>query len=974
MNTATLDSERWRRLTELFDRAVELDITARREWLERECAGDPALRRELEKLLAADVEPSLMDALDQAHARAAEALLAGERGETPTGQRIGVWRIERLLGHGGMGRVYLAARDDGEFEQHVALKLLRPELIDDAARRRFLEERRLLARLQHPHIARLFDGGLGPDGQPWYAMEYVDGAPLTQWCDARGLGIAARLDLFRTVCEAVDYAHRQLVIHRDLKPANILVDAQGAPKLLDFGIAKLIAGRDALTRSDTRLMTPEYAAPEQLRREPVSTATDIYALGAILFELLTGRRAFPDPLAAREPPSAQRACAGDDDDVRQRASACGLSPQQLRRRLRGDLERILRAALDPDPARRYRSADALAEDLRRHLAGRPISLRRDRLYRLGKFVRRHRIGVAASAVGVVALAAAFAFALWQAREARRQADTANAVRDFMVEVFAGANPEQHPGAQPTARELLDAGARRLTGRFSDQPELESALQEALAKSYAGIGAYDRARPLALDALKAALRLHRADSEPVIAARVEYAEILSDGGQVQEARKQARLVLQATGDAASTASVRAHVLLAQDDNQLMHAGEAIGEARHALAQAVVLGPQTALWQAMAWEEIAGSSLTRGDFDAATRAMRRAADLYAQSRGETAAQTFDARNDLIFMLLHTGHADEAVALYAKQVDEQRRILGPNHPDFAATLCRYAYVLWDAGRYRLARQTADEAWRAMQTATDMSAAQRGHDLSLLAMVAHERGDYAGALRILDEVARIYRPLGSDVGRNAFSLQWEQAGIAAERGQAGAVARLDQLRDLSFNLHHPLLWGDQFEWPLALAARGDYAGALVRWRQIAAEKETASQPARRDEVLLGEGIALVESGDGAAGRRALAEALTAFGNDPQHGMQAVTAKLWRGWSWVREGAAAKGLPDVEAAWAGPRDRLGDDSWYTAEAHLARAEALALLGRRTEAAAEQAVARNGLAVLDPADALRRRAALPLPH
>ena len=256
MNTATLDSERWRRLTELFDRAVELDITARREWLERECAGDPALRRELEKLLAADVEPSLMDALDQAHARAAEALLAGERGETPTGQRIGVWRIERLLGHGGMGRVYLAARDDGEFEQHVALKLLRPELIDDAARRRFLEERRLLARLQHPHIARLFDGGLGPDGQPWYAMEYVDGAPLTQWCDARGLGIAARLDLFRTVCEAVDYAHRQLVIHRDLKPANILVDAQGAPKLLDFGIAKLIAGRDALTRSDTRLMTP----------------------------------------------------------------------------------------------------------------------------------------------------------------------------------------------------------------------------------------------------------------------------------------------------------------------------------------------------------------------------------------------------------------------------------------------------------------------------------------------------------------------------------------------------------------------------------------------------------------------------------------------------------------------------------------------------------------------------------------------
>ncbi len=287
----------------------------------------------------------------------ADALRAADNGENQIGQRIGAYRIERLLGRGGMGRVFLAVRDDGEFEQRVALKLLRPELIDNLTRRRFLEERSVLARLLHPHIARLYDGGLGPNGQPWYAMEYIDGAPLTEWCDARQLGIAARMDLFRKVCDAVDYAHQHLVIHRDIKPGNILVDADGNPKLLDFGIAKLLAQRDAATRGDTRLMTPEYAAPEQLRGEPVSTATDVYALGVVLFELLTGLRPFPDPLASREPPSLQSFCTQNSADVEARAAARGATPIGLRRQLHGDPERILRAAIAHPPRWRKTCSD-----------------------------------------------------------------------------------------------------------------------------------------------------------------------------------------------------------------------------------------------------------------------------------------------------------------------------------------------------------------------------------------------------------------------------------------------------------------------------------------------------------------------------------------------------------------------------------------------------------------------------------------
>lgn len=542
MTGNALDPQGWRRLAELFDRALELDLAGRKALLAE--TADAALRADLERMLAADVAPGALDTASGADVRARVQYLLDDanRGASLVGHCLGPWRIQRMLGSGGMGRVFLASRENGEFEQHVALKLLRAGPIDELTRGRFREERRVLARLAHPNIARLLDGGVAADGEPWYAMEYVDGAPLTDWCDARGLSITERLRLFCKVCDAVDFAHRHLVVHRDLKPGNILVNAEGEPKLLDFGIAKLLPAVGGQTRSDTRMMTPEYAAPEQLRNEAVSTASDVYALGAILFELLTGRRAFPDPFGSRDPPSAVRACAAPEPLISTRASARAAVPRHLRNQLRGDIERILRGALEPDPARRYRSVGVFTVDLRRHLRGDPISLRRDRAYRLGKFVHRYRLGVAAGSLAALALLATSGFALWQAHTARAQAMRADAVKDFMVEVFVSADPSRHPGTGSSMRALLDTGARSLLQRFGDDPDTQSELSQALARSYAGIGAFDQARAMAAQALAATSRLHGANSVQASKARTDYIEILQIEGKQRDARPQVRIVM------------------------------------------------------------------------------------------------------------------------------------------------------------------------------------------------------------------------------------------------------------------------------------------------------------------------------------------------------------------------------------------------------------------------------------------------
>ncbi len=396
-----LAGERWRRLEPVLDAALELDRASWRDYLDTACAGDRALRADLGRLLEAC---ALAEAsLDQPALRSCAALLAdAAAGASPIGARVGPYRLLEVLGQGGMGAVYLAERADGQFEQRVALKLVRGALaFDDQVVRRFLAERQILASLDHPHIARLLDGGITAEGLPWFAMEHVRGLTLVRYCDAHRLGIEPRLILFRTVCEAVHYAHQTLVIHRDLKPSNILVTESGVVKLLDFGIAKLlggVAGAEPVTQTGSRAMTPEYASPEQLRGGPMTPASDVYSLGVILCELLVGRRPFRtdprSPLDAErmileaEPDPPSWIVARGDEDI---PGARGTTRERLSRELRGDLDAIVATALRKEPERRYATPEQLASDIGRHVEHLPIAARGDDwVYRTRKFVRRHR--------------------------------------------------------------------------------------------------------------------------------------------------------------------------------------------------------------------------------------------------------------------------------------------------------------------------------------------------------------------------------------------------------------------------------------------------------------------------------------------------------------------------------------------------------------------------------------------------------
>jgi serine/threonine-protein kinase len=465
----------------LFDQAIELPVGMRAAWLAEACGDDATLRDAVERLLQADARATNFLAAPP---------LAIDVHEDRSGVRappsaFGPFRVIRRIGEGGMGEVWLAERRDGDFEQRVAVKQVAwptPGLLQ-----RFREERRILARLEHPGIARLIDGGSDEGGAPWLAMEYVEGRSILAYADAHALDLRERLALFLAVCEAVQYAHQNLVVHRDLKPSNILVIAEGTPKLLDFGIAKLLDG-DTGARTATGLMTPGYAAPEQWRGGAITTATDVYALGVVLHELLTGRR--PQPAGAADggnageflPPSASPERAGAGEHLR-------------RRLLRGDIDRIVLGALAPDPQRRYASAEALASDLRRWLDGEPISLRSGHLgYRLRKFATRHRWALAATASILIVSVIAAAVSQQQARRARAQALRADAMQQFNWGLIEQAHPNHNRGEPISPQALVGKGEQQLAN-FDGQPALQADMLAALARAWTGLSDYQRAQAL-----------------------------------------------------------------------------------------------------------------------------------------------------------------------------------------------------------------------------------------------------------------------------------------------------------------------------------------------------------------------------------------------------------------------------------------------------------------------------------------------
>jgi eukaryotic-like serine/threonine-protein kinase len=562
-----VNAERWQRLQELFHAAIPLGTPERERVLSEACGEDAALRMEVDRLLAAHERPggiieSPIAPLDSS---------IGEDEVSAVGKRFGPYRVVREIGRGGMGSVYLGERADGQFEQQVAIKVIRRGMDTAQVLARFRAERRILASLEHPNIARLLDGGTSEDGQPYFIMEYIDGQPIDVYADARTLTVVQRLELFLQVASAVTYAHQHLIVHRDIKPLNVLVTSEGVPKLLDFGIAKVLhadAEESTSTVTGWRLLTPEYASPEQVAGLHATTVSDVYSLGVVLYELLTGvspyrlRDRTPQDIAqavsSTEPlrPSSAVSGAGATGRrragvVADRAAATGsVSTERLQRRLRGDLDTIVLTALRKEPQRRYQSVEQFAGDIRRHLDGLPVGARPDTLrYRVGKFVRRNRVPVAAAVLVALALVGGTVTTAWQARQAR--AAQARAERRFN-DVRKLANTvlfDYHDaikdlrGATPVRERLVRDALGYLDGLASEHSD-DPSLQRELASAYRRVGDVQGGDPKGLGDTKGALEsytkalgmleaLFRADSNDVRTRR-DLAEVaLAVGAMVWE---------------------------------------------------------------------------------------------------------------------------------------------------------------------------------------------------------------------------------------------------------------------------------------------------------------------------------------------------------------------------------------------------------------------------------------------------------
>jgi non-specific serine/threonine protein kinase/serine/threonine-protein kinase len=492
---AGMNSERWQQVKQALDSVLALQSAQRPPYLEKLSSTDPELHREVESLLRSHAQAESSFLRDPAM-----AVLPGfEAPRTArTGRRIGAYDILEEIGHGGMGEVYRAVRADGEFDREVAVKLVRSGFDSQFILERFRHERQILAGLDHPNIARLLDGGTTDDGIPYLVMELVEGTPIDAHCEIHSLSITRRLELFLPVCAAVQYAHQHLVIHRDLKPSNILVSQDGVPKLLDFGIAKILSPTGGLETTLLHALTPEYASPEQLRGQAVSTASDVYSLGVVLYQLLSGQRPYAvytasAPALARaicelEPrrPStavAESAGKGDGDTS---AKTLDASAQKLQRRLRGDLDNIVLKAMRKEPERRYASAEQFAEDIRRHLEGLPVSARQDSWsYRTGKFIRRHTAIVAATVVVILTLAVGMAVTLREKRIAERRFNDVRKLANSLI--FEIDNSISDIPGSTAARKLLVGRALEYLDSLSREAKGDKSLQTELATAYERVG-------------------------------------------------------------------------------------------------------------------------------------------------------------------------------------------------------------------------------------------------------------------------------------------------------------------------------------------------------------------------------------------------------------------------------------------------------------------------------------------------------
>ena len=828
--------ERWQRINELFEQEAGLDPAGRTARLEAASGGDPELRGEVERLLAADLQAGSF--LENLVRWTPEERPAG--GDLPADRRIGPYRIEREIGHGGMGTVYLAERADGVFEKEVAVKVVRRGFDTADALRRFELEQRILARLEHPGIARLYDAGTTEEGLPYVVMEHVEGLPIHRWCEEHRLAVAERLKLFLEVCAAVHYAHQNLIAHRDIKPSNILVDAAGRPRLLDFGIAKLLSpeGEEAvdLTRA-VRPMTPGYASPEQIRGEPVTTASDVYSLGVLLYELLAGRQPFV--LAGLSPREIERIVGEETPQPPSRAAVSPELPagrpegaERLRRLLAGDLDRIILKAMHKEPGRRYATVDQLADDIRRHLAGLPVLARGDSFwYRTGKLVRRHKLAAAlvlvvvAAGLGTAVLAVERARALDRATaalvRADREAAKAREATDLLVELFKISDPRVTAGETVTAREVLRQGTRRVEAEVAQQPEIAGELLGTIGRVYLNLELPHEAVPILQRALAASRRAYGPRHPDVATALDDLARALRDEGKYAAAEPLARHALALRRDLLGDSHPDVATSLGNLGTLLSRSGQ-LPAAEAALTEALalrrLLPPDARLGDSLT--DLAFLYQEQAEYRRAAVLFREALAVYRRQLGPEHPTAATAVNNLAMALYRQGDA-AAEPLLREALRLHRRGLGEDHPAVAATLENLAGMLAERGDFAAAEPLAREALALHRKELGDRHPKVGGGINTLAVLLHSRGDLAGAEELFREALALRREiLPPEHPETAASLVGLGA-VLADRGEVRQAEPL--LREALAMRRHVLPPG---HWRIA-AAESELGGCLARQRR---------------------------------------------------------------------------------------------------------------------------------------------------
>ncbi len=742
MNRSVVSS-RWAELSPLLDQLLDLAEPERADALKK--IADTELRGALAELLAAHPSQGVLDCTPEQVA----SLIAQTPITLSEEDRIGRYRLLRLIGEGGSGSVYLAERSHEGYSQRVALKLLRVGVRDPIEKARFQREQRILARLEHPNISRLLDAGIGEDGVPWFAMEYIDGAPLLAWCDAQRLDVSARIALFLRVCAAVDAAHRALIVHRDLKPANILVSKEGEPKLLDFGIAKLLddSERADETRTALRRLTPAYAAPEQFDGRAITTATDVHALGVVLHELLTGARPERRDDGSLRLPSSQFGARQDRELL---ADQRGTTARRLQESLRGDLDVVLETALAHDPLARYPSVAALVDDLLRHQTQRPLHARRAGIgYRIGRYLRRHRVLVGAGTLIAISIGVGFIATLSEAErarlaaeEAQRQALRAETVRALILDLFSGITPDESAGRDISAKELLQRGERRLLESLVTTPELSADLLTALASAWRQLGALEHAQQLVNQALQTA-----DSAELRAAAALENGRILRDRGEIDSAEIAFRSAMdgQRVEVRSLARSQLAEMLAERGDKQA-----AMALLRDADHEAVINDPLLRLRNEVALSTV---RFMGGDVAGAEVQLRNAladAESWLPPQHTELARVL---NDLAVVRLQQGDAVEATTLFQRALDMRQRLLGERHPDVARARYELAGALQRLGKPVEAKPLFESALQLQRDLLGPTHPDVARSLNSLAIITQTLGDLPGAMRGLREALQAAR-----------------------------------------------------------------------------------------------------------------------------------------------------------------------------------------------------------------------------